>query len=719
MADTFTTNLNLTKPEVGASTDTWGTKLNTNLDDLDAIFSSTGTSVAINLDGAVIDSSVIGGTTPAAGTFTTLTANTSITGTLATAAQTNITSVGTLSSLTVSGDATFDTSTLKVDSTNNRVGIGTASPSEKLTVDGGDILINGSARNQQLIIKRTESGSPSDAYEWQLFGGSSGASQYFAIKDNKTGTPAERLRIDSSGNLSVGTTNTQATGKNIKVSDSNVARLIFEHTGASGKEYAWYSSGTGQAVLYDYDGSAERLVIDSSGRLLIGKTAADNTTVGFRLDGSSGFASFVRDGGEPLYLNRKTSDGDAIKIAKDGAVVGVIGTQNWGIGTSSPSDLLQVGGDSNGIIRITGAGTGVDFGLNWSSNQANIFSNTSDARLTFKTNGSERMRIDSSGRVGIGTTDIEETVTIAKHDGGDGTVLGLRSDSSFSQFEIKTSNSQLDWGLSAVGSRNLTFDTNSTERMRIDSSGNVGIGTSSPSDPLHIERSTTVALKLARTGVSDLRILSSTAAVGNVIDAEDNTLTLRTSTAEAMIFDTNDTERMRIDSSGNLLVAKTASNFGTSGFQVASDGTCGFGVNKANNSGENAVFNRDTGYGTHISFRFNNSEKGSISTNGSNVAYNTSSDARLKEVTGSARGLEVINALNPVAYNWKADGKADEGLIAQEVEEIVPNAVSKNEEEYYQMDYSKLVVHLVKGMKEQQEQIESLKSEIELLKGGQ
>ena len=94
---------------------------------------------------------------------------------------------------------------------------------------------------------------------------------------------------------------------------------------------------------------------------------------------------------------------------------------------------------------------------------------------------------------------------------------------------------------------------------------------------------------------------------------------------------------------------------------------------------------------------------------GTSVAYNTGSDARWKDVTGEARGLEVINKLNPVSFNWKETGTADEGLIAQEVQEHIPNVVHEGTNGYLQMDYSKLVTPLVKAIQELSAEIEELK----------
>src|SRR5210317_471002 len=508
MADTFTTNLNLTKPEVGASTDTWGTKLNTNLDDVDAIFSSTGTSVAINLDGAVIDSSVIGGTTPAAGSFTTITS---------------------------SGDVTFDTSTLKVDSTNNRVGIGTASPSYSLDVQGSATDYEGLR-----VLNTNSAASPTTSAI--LLGVTNSARNVYS-----------KIQTIEDGN------------------DANETNLAFFTTNSS-------------ATL----------------------------TEAFRIDEN----------------------------------------QNVGIGTSSPDTLLELSkaaGTGTSLVKLANTSGGatsniaqIDFELNNTFSGANV-----DVQIgAIKTNAGN-----------------EESAFYINTTSGTGTP---------------------------------------TERLRIDSSGNVGIGTNSPAQKLHI----------SSTGNTYARIDGGATSTTGVTFDNGNGAVYYDANSDFMRLDTNGAERMRIDSSGTLMLGTTGP-IGPGVIAVKST-TSAYGCLGLQNSTGNG--------GSFVRFAnaTNTAVIGTISNNGDTaVAYNTTSDARLKDVTGEARGLEVINALNPVAYNWKESGKADEGLLAQEVLEVVPNVVSGSDDDYYGVDYSKLVTPLIKAVQEQQEQIESLKSEIELLKGGQ
>jgi hypothetical protein len=205
-----------------------------------------------------------------------------------------------------------------------------------------------------------------------------------------------------------------------------------------------------------------------------------------------------------------------------------------------------------------------------------------------------------------------------------------------------------------------------TENMRLDSGGN-----------LDLLQSNHLRWKHAAGGT-----------IRGSIDADSN---------DNLMFYTgsSESERMRIDSSGKVYIATTTDLGGK--------------LNIVGSNGQAIGLRRSGSTGAIVTFQFGATDVGNIEVGSSSTSYNTSSDARLKDVTGEARGLEVINKLNPVAYNWKADGKADEGLIAQEVQDIVPNAVSGSEEDMYQMDYSKLVTPLIKAIQEQQKEIEELK----------
>jgi len=270
-------------------------------------------------------------------------------------------------------------------------------------------------------------------------------------------------------------------------------------------------------------------------------------------------------------------------------------------------------------------------------------------------------------------------------------------------------------GVSSNGSVN-------SERMRIDSSGNVGIGESSPANLLHVKASDvgaapidTALMVLEKSGTNYLSFMGANTNTQGVLfgDADDNDVGGITynHSSNYMAFNTAAAERMRVDSLGRLLLGHTTAVGGHSELLgIDCDAGSGYGIFASGDTSGTVLRVYDSGASAGV--------VGSITFSTDATSFNTSSDARLKDVTGEARGLEVINELNPVAYNWKKSGKADEGLIAQEVLDLVPNAVHQStDDEMYSMDYSKLVVHLVKAVQEQQTQIDALQSEINNLKG--
>ena len=258
----------------------------------------------------------------------------------------------------------------------------------------------------------------------------------------------------------------------------------------------------------------------------------------------------------------------------------------------------------------------------------------------------------------------------------------------------------------------LQLQTNGTTAVTVDTSQRVGVGTSSPSSPLHVNGATgSVAFIVGNTTETTRLEVTATTNVGATLDITD------AGNNRSMMFAISGTERARIDSSGNLLVGKTSADNSVAGVWVY------------NQSGTNARLNlAKTASGTTngIANYHSGTYVGGVDYSNTATSFPTSSDIRLKkDIVDASSASTKIDQIRVVSHGWKHDDEIVEfGVIAQELYAIAPQAVNAGDDgeeidKTWGVDYSKLVPILIKAHQEQQTLIESLTQRITTLEGAQ
>ena len=471
MADTTTTNLGLTKPEIGAAEDTWGISLNNDLDAIDAIFSATGTAVSLNIDGGDIASAVtinkspvitLGGdlsgnvtlTNLASGTLTATvgTLNQNTTGNAATA-----TALATGRNFSLTGNVTA--SAVSFDGTGN-VALATTLADDTVT----SAKLSGALTTPSTLTV-TDSLSVTGTTPTMTIG-DGGEEDIKIILDGNATDYYIGLR-DSGDKFVVGKGQTLGTDQVFEISD-----------GTSAKPQVGVGSGGTNPMSLTYTGTA-LAVSDSSGTASVQVSGGNAARMDFGI-GSTAFMRIYNDSTNFTEFKR-TSDHPILFGTNSTERMRILGGGNVGIGTSSPSGKLEVGG------------------------------------------GSSSTGVQSYFSVSAGYTD--PVAGNAAHPGGAKIILWDDSTTPQKASIGMDSNADIWFNNAGAQSGGFTFYTGNgasatpEARLTIKKAGNIGIGTTSPSVALGVTGAIIASDNITAYGTpSDIRLKENIKVIDNALD---------------------------------------------------------------------------------------------------------------------------------------------------------------------------------------------------------
>ena len=474
--------------------------------------------------------------------------------------------------------------------------------------------------------------------------------QFYINSAGSSYSPVEAMRITSGGNVGIGTTS---------------PKVNLDVAGAGGKIGITNTGTTNYSELMFYEGSTVKAEVFVNGSSQTGYAGANSMNI---WQGSNAAMAFYTNATECMRI---TSGGDVL-----------VGTTT-SIFTSPNRGVVQVNGNLTAIFALSTGAT--DSGYLYHTGTDMLVWNTKAGYVAIGTNNSEKMRVTSGGNVGIGTT--SPAYKLHVNGGPINIVNGYSEPTSEDGYRLKFAdnggiNNDSGIGLSgSLGDESLWINKGSAngnirfmfgtlgEKVRFTSSGNVGVGTTSPGAKLHLSGSgnTEAVIDASASGSAILSMLNTTGGNG-VIGYSSGALRFGTVTgANAAGL----SEKMRITPGGSVGIGTASPSYN---LHV-----------EGNTSGISIYASHDIAAFSDITVK--------------------------KEVKRIENAIDKVKELNGYTYVRTDDetGTRRAGVIAQEVQKVLPEVVSANPDGTLNVAYSNMIALLIEGMKEQQKEIDELK----------